>query len=87
MARGTMTALDSLGQEAKRPDIATLQAKPAAKTESKKKPTLKPADRLRFEADDFTAQLPWFYHGLAFDKPQEHDIYSFEVNGLGSATK
>ena len=30
----------------------------------------------------FTCQLPWFYHGLPFDKLQTHDIYSFEVNGL-----
>lgn len=42
----------------------------------------KPADTLHFEADDFTAQLPWFYHGLGFDKAQKHNIYSFEVNGL-----
>ena len=39
---------------------------------------------LRFAAADFTVQLPWFYHGLAFDRFQRHDIYSFEVNGLDS---
>ena len=37
---------------------------------------------LRFDARDFTAQLPWFYHGLPFDTFQEHDVHSFEVNGL-----
>ncbi len=81
LARGTMVALCSLGQEAKKSNIATVQAMPAAKP-GKKKTTPKPSDRLRFEGDDFTAQLPWFYHGLTFDKPKEHDIYSFEVNGL-----
>jgi hypothetical protein len=37
---------------------------------------------LRFRADDFTAKLPWFYHGMHFDSPREHDVLSFEVNGL-----
>ncbi len=37
---------------------------------------------LRFRADDFTAKLPWFYHGLAFDPPCDHGVHSFEVNGL-----
>ena len=37
---------------------------------------------LRFRADDFTAKLPWFYHGMHFDPPREHDILSFEVNGF-----
>jgi len=41
-----------------------------------------PIDGLRFAGDDFTARLPWFYHGLPFEKPVKHDIYSFEVNGL-----
>jgi len=42
----------------------------------------KPVDRLRFNGDDFTAKLPWFYHGLRFEKWQEHNCYSFEANGL-----
>ncbi len=37
---------------------------------------------LRFRAADFTAKLPWFYHGLDFDPPAESDVFSFEVNGL-----
>jgi len=37
---------------------------------------------LRFRAEDFVARLPWFYHGLDFGPPQEHDILSFEVNGV-----
>ncbi|NLO07379.1 MAG: hypothetical protein GX131_16240 [candidate division WS1 bacterium] len=37
---------------------------------------------LRFDADDFTAKLPWFYHGMPFDPPAEGDVFSFEVNGL-----
>lgn len=37
---------------------------------------------LRLCADDFVARLPWFYHGLPLDPPVEHDIFSFEVNGL-----
>ncbi len=37
---------------------------------------------LRFRADDFTAKLPWFYHGLPFDSPVAHDVLSFEVNSL-----
>ena len=37
---------------------------------------------LTFNAEDFTAQLPWFYHGLPFDEAQDHDVYCFEVNGL-----
>ncbi|MBN2293983.1 MAG: hypothetical protein JXM70_16265 [Pirellulales bacterium] len=43
---------------------------------------LEPVTMLRFDAADFTAKLPWFYHGLSFEKPKEHDIYSFEANGL-----
>ena len=37
---------------------------------------------LRFRAEEFTASLPWFYHGLPFNPPRDHDILSFEVNGL-----
>jgi len=37
---------------------------------------------LRFRAEDFTAKLPWFYHGADFDPPQETDVLNFEVNGL-----
>jgi len=37
---------------------------------------------LRFNADNFTARLPWFYHGLAFERAQGHDVFSFEVNAL-----
>lgn len=37
---------------------------------------------LRFRAEDFTARLPWFYHGMDFDPPQSTGIFSFEVNGL-----
>ncbi|MFH1264357.1 MAG: hypothetical protein ABIK89_01425, partial [Planctomycetota bacterium] len=41
-----------------------------------------PADRISLAGDDFTARLPWFYHGLPLDGPREHDAFSFEVNGL-----
>ncbi len=37
---------------------------------------------LRFRVEDFSAKLPWFYHGLAFDPPRDHGVHSFEVNGL-----
>ncbi len=37
---------------------------------------------LTFNADDFTAQLPWFYHDLPLDQSQDHDVHCFEVNGL-----
>ncbi|MFO8078748.1 MAG: hypothetical protein R6V07_00455 [Armatimonadota bacterium] len=37
---------------------------------------------LRFHAEDFTAKLPWFYHGVEFGAPQESDVFNFEVNGL-----
>ena len=40
------------------------------------------AAALRLAARDFTAQLPWFYHGLAFERWQRHDIFSFEANAL-----
>ncbi|MFH1264089.1 MAG: hypothetical protein ABIK89_00065, partial [Planctomycetota bacterium] len=49
---------------------------------AKKEPTQERVDTLHFDADDFTAQLPWFYHGLGFEKAQDHDVYSFEVNDL-----
>jgi len=49
---------------------------------SQEKPTPNVGDRLYFEADDFTVQLPWFYHGLAFDQVRKHDVYSVEVNSL-----
>jgi len=49
---------------------------------SQEKPTPKLAECLHFNGDDFTAQLPWFYHGLGFDQVREHDMYSFEVNSL-----
>jgi hypothetical protein len=37
---------------------------------------------LRFRADDFTAKLPWFYHGVDFHPPQETSVFNFEVNGV-----
>jgi hypothetical protein len=37
---------------------------------------------LRFRAEDFTAKLPWFYHGAGFDPPRETAVFNFEVNGL-----
>ncbi|MGD9497164.1 MAG: hypothetical protein AB7Y46_12775 [Armatimonadota bacterium] len=37
---------------------------------------------LRLRAEDFTAKLPWFYHGLPFNPRAEHDILSFEVYAL-----
>ncbi len=37
---------------------------------------------LRFNGDDFTAKLPWFYHGHCFDSPRDPGIFNFEVNGL-----
>lgn len=52
----------------------------AAPTAKQSPPASTPC--LRLAGDDFTAQLPWFYHGLPFDRYQNHDIYSFEANGL-----
>ncbi|HUT89213.1 MAG TPA: M14 family zinc carboxypeptidase [Thermoguttaceae bacterium] len=66
LARGTVTALAALASGAEKPTPA----------ESK------PGVALRFAGDDFTAKLPWFYHGLPFEKPQDHDVVSFEVNAL-----
>jgi len=37
---------------------------------------------LTFNADTYTAQLPWFYHDLPFETWQEHNIHNFEVNAL-----
>ncbi len=37
---------------------------------------------LKFRADDFTAKLPWFYHGMHLRTQRDHDVLSFEVNGL-----
>lgn len=37
---------------------------------------------LRFSAEEFSAKLPWFYHGMPFDEPSDHGVFSFEVNGL-----
>ncbi|MBN2309872.1 MAG: hypothetical protein JXR94_12935, partial [Candidatus Hydrogenedentes bacterium] len=74
LARGTMNAL------------ANLKNGPSALQEAEGMPSQSsPSESpvaLRFEGDAFTAQLPWFYHGLPFDKVQRHDIFSFEVNGL-----
>lgn len=36
---------------------------------------------LRCRAQDFVAQLPWFYYE-SFDSSQAHDVGSFEANGL-----
>ena len=48
-------------------------------------PTAQPAPAtpaLRLAGADFTARLPWFYHGMAFDRWRRHDIYNFEANSL-----
>ncbi|MBN1343361.1 MAG: hypothetical protein JXQ73_11810 [Phycisphaerae bacterium] len=85
LARGTIAALANLGPEARKPRVATphpTSTKPALKPDSRKQAMPKTTDRLRFDADRFTAHLPWFYHGLPFDKTQTHDIYNFEANGL-----
>ena len=82
LARGTMAALTGLDADAKRPREATPKAKLPKKAEPKKEPRPKKARILRFDAQDFTAQLPWFYHGLPFDSFQKHDIHNFEVNAL-----
>jgi len=66
LARGTIAALRELKSQSKTP----------------KSGDLKRDGILRIAGDDFTAQLPWFYHGLPLDEPKDHDIYSFEVNGL-----
>ncbi len=71
LARGTVAALDA------RPETAA----PAAADRAPAQPP-KVATGLRFAAADFTAQLPWFYHGMPFERWQGHDVYSFEVNGL-----
>ena len=82
LARGTVAALRELGPRAKLPIVVPPKPEAAPKSGLKKNPATTQVDRLRFDADDFTAQLPWFYHGLAFDKFREHDIHSFEANGL-----
>ncbi|MBM3862145.1 MAG: hypothetical protein FJ395_21170, partial [Verrucomicrobia bacterium] len=60
------------GRQLARGTVAALDARSTG-------PQAKP---LQLAAADFTAQLPWFYHGLAFDRWQPHDIYSFEANAL-----
>jgi len=60
------------GRQLARGTVAALDARPTG-------PEVKP---LQLAAADFTAQLPWFYHGLPFDRWQQHDIYSFEANAL-----
>ncbi len=37
---------------------------------------------IRIDADKVAARLPWFYHGLPFDPPHKHGIWSVEINGL-----
>lgn len=62
--------------------LASAVAASADPGSAAKGPAPEKFNSLRFDATDFTAQLPWFYHGLAFDKVQDHDVFSFEVNGL-----
>ena len=73
------TSYTELGRQLARGAVRGLAA--PSEPEMPKQPT-----RLRFDADRFTAQLPWFYHGLPFDTHREHSIHSFEVNGLGLAS-
>ena len=72
--------LQQLGPAAKQP--MPVERKSRQKTRQKLEVTEKLTDRLRFVAADFTAQLPWFYHGRGFDTWQSHDVYSFEANSL-----
>ncbi len=37
---------------------------------------------IAFNADDFVAKLPWFYHAMPLEKWQDHDIFSYEINAL-----
>ena len=59
---------------AKRPKSAAAKPTPKPKTGD--------THMLQFTGAAFTAQLPWFFHGLPFARPRTHDIYSFEVNAL-----
>ena len=70
------------GSAAERPEVAG--APPGAKPDALQRPREEgePAVALRFAGDDFTAKLPWFYHGLPFDVPRDHNVYSFEANAL-----
>lgn len=65
------------GRQLARGTVAALDALPAEVTRPAPK-----ASALRFAGDDFSSQLPWFYHGFAFDRARRHDIWSFEANGL-----
>jgi len=82
LARGTMAALRNLGAQTRRRNGVTSRPKATPQPHALEGAMSKPADRLRFDGDDFVAQLPWFYHGLGFEKPHDHDIYNYEVNGL-----
>ena len=66
LARGTMAGLHKLRK--------------GPKQSSTKKPNRR--DMLHLAGAAFTAQLPWFYHGLSLRRPRKHDVYSFEANSL-----
>ena len=53
-----------------------------AKAKPPKGPPPEDVSVLRLDAGRYTAKLPWFYHGMPFEKHREHDIYSFEANAL-----
>ncbi len=80
LARGTVAALDAMPPEVRRP-VASQAILPQNQPGQKKPPSGPSSERRRLAAADFTAQLPWFYHNLPFDRWQQHDIYSLEVNG------
>ncbi|MFA5189204.1 MAG: M14 family zinc carboxypeptidase [Verrucomicrobiia bacterium] len=80
LARGTVAALDAMPPDAKRPE-ASVAHFPQNQPSQKRLLPGPPSERVRLAGADFTAQLPWFYHNLPFERWQRHDVYSFEVNG------
>ncbi len=83
LARGTVAGLRELGPRAEAPNVVSMKLKASPNSAAKtKESSTEQVDRLYFNGDDFTAQLPWFYHDMPFDEFREHDIHSFEVNGI-----
>jgi len=70
-----------VGRQLARGTVAALEAMPP---ETKQSAAVQ-GPCLQLGGADFTAQLPWFYHGLGFDRHQTHDVWSFEANALDLA--
>ena len=82
LARGTVAALRAMPPEAKRPEPEGTRGEGRGTRRKATPQAACPSPTLQLTGAAFTAQLPWFYHGLPFSKPRAHDIYSFEANAL-----